>query len=72
MAEPTLLHLKFLGNPLGVLAYRPEEAVYALELDRAFLASGHDLSPLSLPVATFAAGLEGYSLSSSVQTSKSW
>lgn len=56
MPEPTLLQLKFLGQPLGQLAYRPEEAVYALELDRAFLASGHDLSPLSLPAATFAAG----------------
>lgn len=56
MAEPTLLHLKFLGQPLGQLAYRPDEATYLLDLDRAFLASGHDLSPLSLPVATFAAG----------------
>jgi serine/threonine-protein kinase HipA len=56
MSEPTLLHLKFLGQPLGQLAYRPEEAVYALELDRAFLAGGHDLSPLKLPIATFAAG----------------
>ena len=56
MSEPTLLHLKFLGQPLGRLAFRPEDAVYALELDRAFLAGGHDLSPLSLPLATFAAG----------------
>lgn len=56
MPEPTLLQLKFLGQPLGRLAYRPEDATYLLELDRAFLASGHDLSPLSLPVATFAAG----------------
>lgn len=56
MSEPTLLHLKFLGRPLGLLAYRPGEAVYALELDREFLASGHDLSPLSLPVATLASG----------------
>lgn len=56
MSEPTVLHLKFLGQPLGQLAYRPEEAVYALEFDRAFLATGHDLSPLSLPIATFAAG----------------
>jgi len=56
MSEPTLLHLKFLGQPLGRLAFRPEDAVYALELERAFLAGGHDLSPLSLPLATFAAG----------------
>lgn len=56
MPEPTLLHLKFLGQPLGQLAYRPEDATYLLALDRAFLASGHDLSPLSLPVATFATG----------------
>jgi len=56
MPEPTVLQLKFLGQPLGQLAYRPEEAVYALEFNRAFLATGHDLSPLSLPLATFAAG----------------
>lgn len=54
--EPTLLQLKFLGEPLGRLAYRADTAVHALELDREFLASGHDLSPLSLPVATFANG----------------
>ena len=56
LVEPTRLRLKFLGGPLGLLAYRPDGPVYALELDRAFLASGHDLSPLNLPVATFAAG----------------
>ena len=56
MTEPTLLQLKFLGRPLGQLAYRPAEAVYALELDPSFLASWHDLSPLSLPASTFAAG----------------
>lgn len=56
MDEPTLLRLKFLGQPLGVLAYRADLPAYALELDRAFLESGHDLSPLNLPLATFAAG----------------
>lgn len=56
MLEPTALHLKFLSQPLGQLAYRPEGAVYALEFDRAFLATGHDPSPLSLPIASFAAG----------------
>lgn len=56
MSEPTLLHLKFLDRPLGLLAHRPGEAVHALELDREFLASGHDPSPLSLPVALLAAG----------------
>lgn len=55
--EPIFLQLKFLGDPLGVLAYRPGEAVHALELDRAFLATGHDLSPLNLPVESFATGL---------------
>ena len=54
--EPNLLQLKFLGSPMGVLAYRPDGPVHALELDRAFLASGHDLSPLSLPLDSFAAG----------------
>ncbi len=56
MEEPTLLRLKFLGQPLGVLAYRPDLPAYALELDRAFLATGHELSPLNLPLATFSAG----------------
>lgn len=56
LIEPTVLQLKFLGGPLGVLAYRPDGPIHALELDRAFLASGHDLSPLRLPVATFVAG----------------
>jgi serine/threonine-protein kinase HipA len=56
MDEPTLLRLKFLGQPLGVLAYRPDLPAYALELDHAFLASGHELSPLNLPIATFATG----------------
>ena len=56
MDEPTLLRLNFLGDPLGVLAYRADLPAYALELDRAFLASGHDLSPLNLPIDTFAAG----------------
>src|ERR1035437_3677504 len=53
VVEPNLLQLKFLSSPLGVLAYRPDGAVHALELDRAF---GHDLSPLSLPLASFATG----------------
>ncbi|AOS44350.1 putative DNA-binding transcriptional regulator [Lacunisphaera limnophila] len=39
-----------------MLAHRPDDAVYLLELDRAFLASGHDLSPLSMPVETFSGG----------------
>lgn len=56
VVEPRLLQLKFLGTPLGRLAYRPEDRVYALELDREFLAGGHELSPLHLPVAGFAAG----------------
>jgi serine/threonine-protein kinase HipA len=54
--EPNLLQLKFLGLPLGVLAYRPDGPAYALEIERTFLASGHDLSPLNLPLATFSGG----------------
>ena len=54
--EPHLLQLKFLGSPLGVLAYRAAGSVHALELDRTFLAGGHDLSPLSLPLASLASG----------------
>ena len=57
MVEPNLLQLKFLGEPMGVLAYRPDGPVYALELDGTFLATGHDLSPLSLPLSSLAAGL---------------
>jgi len=56
VVEPNLLQLKFLGQPMGALAYRPGGPVHALELDRAFLADGHDLSPLNLPLASFAAG----------------
>ena len=55
--EPQLLQLKFLDRPLGVLAYRPDGPIHALEIDRSFLESGHDLSPLSLPLASFATGL---------------
>lgn len=56
MDEPTLLRLRFLGQPMGVLAYRADLPAYALELAPGFLNGGHDLSPLNLPLATFAAG----------------
>jgi serine/threonine-protein kinase HipA len=57
VVEPNPLQLKFLGSPLGVLAYRADGPEYALELEPAFLAGGHDLSPLNLPVTSFATGL---------------
>ena len=56
MAEPNLLRLRFLGSPMGTLAYRPDGPLYALELDRAFLSSGHELSPLNLPLDSFSRG----------------
>lgn len=41
---------------MGVLAYRADLPAYALELDPAFIASGHDLSPLNLPLESFGGG----------------
>lgn len=55
--EPTLLRLRFLGEPMATLAYRPDLPAYALEFDPTFLAKGHDLSPLHLPLARYRSGL---------------
>ncbi len=54
--EPNLLRLRFLGAPMGVLAYRPDGPFYALELEREFMALRHELSPLNLPLDSFARG----------------
>lgn len=56
MPEPVQLSLRFLGEPMGTLAFRPDGPAYALELDPAFLATGHDLSPLSAPRELFQNG----------------
>jgi serine/threonine-protein kinase HipA len=56
MAEPNLLRLRFLGGPMGTLAYRPDGPFYALELDREFRSLGHELSPLNLPLDSFSGG----------------
>jgi serine/threonine-protein kinase HipA len=56
MAEPNLLRLRFLGGPMGTLAYRPDGPIYALELDREFQSLGHELSPLNLPLDSFSGG----------------
>src|SRR5205809_1513430 len=56
MSEPNLLRLSFLGTPMAVLAYRADVSAFALEFDRGFLDTGHELSPLHLPMASFAAG----------------
>lgn len=56
MLEPNLLRLRFLGRPMGTLAYRPDGPFYALEMEREFLASGHELSPLHLPLDSFSRG----------------
>ncbi len=58
MNEPTLLRLRFLGAPMATLAYRADLPAYALEFDRAFVAEGHDLSPLHLPIERHGAGLQ--------------
>jgi serine/threonine-protein kinase HipA len=54
--EPNLLRLRFLGMPMGMLAYRPDGPAYALELEREFMALRHELSPLNLPLDGFARG----------------
>ena len=56
MAEPNLLRLRFLGAPMGTLAYRPDGPFHALELEREFIATGHELSPLNLPLDSFSRG----------------
>ena len=58
--EPVELRLRFLGEPMGVLAYRPDGPLHALALDASFLAKGHELSPLNLPNSLFAGGLREF------------
>ena len=41
---------------MGTLAYRPDGPLYALELEREFIAQGHELSPLNLPLSGFSRG----------------
>jgi hypothetical protein len=41
---------------MGTLAYRPDGPFHALELEREFIAAGHELSPLNLPLASFSRG----------------
>ena len=55
--EPLLLKLRFLGEPMATLAYRADLPAYAFEFDRSFIAQGHDLSPLHLPLARYCTGL---------------
>lgn len=49
-AEPNILRLSFLGEPMAVLAFRDGPPTYVLEFDRTWLEKGHDLSPLHLPI----------------------
>jgi serine/threonine-protein kinase HipA len=56
MPNQNLLNLSIFGGKLGVLAYREDLAQYALELDPAFVASKHELSPLKLSLETFSRG----------------
>lgn len=56
MLEPNLLRLRFLGAPMGTLAYRPDGPFHALELEREFTTAGYELSPLNLPLDSFSRG----------------
>ena len=48
--EPVVLQVTFLGIPMATLGYREADRSYALEFTRQFLATGHDPSPLHLPI----------------------
>lgn len=56
MTEPTTLRMLYHGRPMGTLAFRADEAMFAIELDREFSGMGHDLSPLNLPLESFLRG----------------
>lgn len=56
-ANPTLLSLRFAGEPMATLAYRADLNAFALEFDAGFTAQGHDLSPLHLPLQQFGRGV---------------
>lgn len=55
--NPSLLRLKFMGEPMATMAYLPDLPAYALEFDRDFVGRNHDLSPLNLPLARYGAGV---------------
>jgi len=50
ISEPEVLRLKFLGQPMATLAQAGDPPEFALAFESAFLATGHDLSPLRLPL----------------------
>ena len=54
--EPKILSIKFLDIAMGRLAWRGASPAFAMELTPEFLALGHDLSPLHLPLEGFRAG----------------
>lgn len=56
--EPTTLNLSYLGRPMATLAHNAREQSYALQFTEEFLKTGHDLSPVHLPVARVGAGLQ--------------
>lgn len=49
LSEPNPIRVHFLGRPMAKLVQAGDPPEYALEFDRAFLETGHDLSPLTLP-----------------------
>lgn len=56
MEEPDIVQLRFLGQPMGTLAHRTRDGMHALEFEQSFLAEGHQLSPLHLPLESFTQG----------------
>jgi serine/threonine-protein kinase HipA len=50
--EPNRLQIRFLGQPMAQLVQAGDPPEYALAFEPAFLESGHDLSPLNLPLET--------------------
>jgi serine/threonine-protein kinase HipA len=47
--EPQSVRLTFLEQPMAALVYR-QDGAHLLEFDPAYLAAGHDLSPVNLPI----------------------
>jgi len=55
MQEPSLISIRYLGQPMAQLAFRQERGVdlFALRFEESFVAQGHDLSPLNLSLTRF-------------------
>lgn len=55
MQEPTLVNIRYNGQPMAQLAIQQERGrdLFALNFERSFVLKGHDLSPLKLPLSEF-------------------